>query len=135
MLTVPFWYWLSTVDLAWVRKNIPCASIEKHRSIMSFRPGAKEMRNALAVCLTPTQVAKLRKAGIKPEPVLVQTTCAACGRKCIPFFEYDPCIADLPSVAHGHCGHEEWRGYVEHENSNVIRFPSAIERYPSDGNV
>src|SRR6266446_524443 len=58
-------------------------------------------------------VGKLRKAGFKPQAVSGSNVhCGYCRRWHIRFEEHDPCIANLPGVLGGCCGHGVERGGI-----------------------
>lgn len=127
--------WLDAPGLAWVREHLPGARIKRHRRLVIYFRGRRELRDEEAVVLPPRGLTKTRKAGFRPREVLVETVCGVCQRAYVPQYEHDPCIAALPGIRYACCGHGAGDGYLYFNNGIVVRFagPQSIERHLDDG--
>jgi hypothetical protein len=131
MTDEPHWYWLDSGGLAWVRENLPGASIVRHRRIMFEHRGVHERPDEEAILFPRGGLAKARRAGLKPREVRVETICRVCQVSYVPHYDDDPCIGGLPGVAYACCGHgEKVGGYILFENGIRVTFsgPDAIGR-------
>jgi hypothetical protein len=51
----------------------------------------------------------------------------------MPWYEHDPCLADLPGVRAACCGHGAEPGYILFENGLAVDFETKDIRRPAPG--
>src|SRR5258706_5403667 len=61
------WYWLDSGGLAWVRKNLPGARVERHRRVMFAYRGIQERRDEEAGAVSHRRLPKGAKGGLKTQ--------------------------------------------------------------------